>query len=91
MVSIDSDILPTTTLIREASKVCACCIVQYEISNALFMDGKTLYPKKQFHSSPSWVCLHFSGTTPPQYLKGQVGRKDFNNLTLYSSLQMIVM
>lgn len=40
--------------------------------NSLFIDGKTLYPKKQFHSSPSWVCLHLSGTTPPQYLMGQI-------------------
>lgn len=37
-------------------------------SNLLFIDGNTLYPKKQFHSSPSCVCLHLSGTTPPQYL-----------------------
>lgn len=47
-------------------------IVQIKTRNSLFIDGKTLYPKKQFHSSPSWVCLHFSGTTPPQYLMGQV-------------------
>lgn len=50
-------------------------IVQNETPNSLFIDGKTLYPKKQFHSSPSWVFLHLSGTTPPQYLK-RAGEKD---------------
>lgn len=35
------------------------------------MDGNTLYPKKQFHSSPGWICLHLSGTIPPQYLTEQ--------------------
>ncbi len=54
-----------------------------ETTNSLFIDGKTLYPKKQFHSSPSWVCLHFSGTTPPQYLMGQV-RTDFSNPVISS-------
>lgn len=38
------------------------------LSASLLIEGKTLYPKKQFHSSPSWVCLHLSGTTAPQYL-----------------------
>lgn len=38
------------------------------MKNLLFIEGKTLYPKKQFHSSPSWLCLHLSGTTLPQYL-----------------------
>ena len=49
-----------------------CSEFCFETLNSLFIDGKTLYPKKQFHSSPSWVCLHLSGTTPPQYLMGQI-------------------
>lgn len=39
------------------------------VSDSLLIDGKTRYPKKQFHSSPSWVWLHLSGITPPQYLR----------------------
>lgn len=48
-----------------------CCFKNY-IQSSLFIDGKTLYPKKHFHSSPSWVFLHLSGTTPPQYLIRQM-------------------
>lgn len=50
-------------------------IIQNETPSLLFIDGKTLYPKKQFHSSPSWVCLHLSGTTPPQYLMSRGERQ----------------
>lgn len=46
-------------------------VVPNETRDSLFIDGNTLYPKKQFHSSPWWVCLHLSGTTPPQYLTVQ--------------------
>lgn len=58
--------------------------LEYIDSNSLFIVGKTLYPKKQFHSSPSWFCLHLSGTTPPQYLMGQMIRADINDLAISS-------
>lgn len=56
-----------------------------ETPDSLFIDGKTLYPKKQFHSSPSWVCLHLSGTTPPQYLMGQIMTDLSNRMMLSES------
>lgn len=64
---------------------CLSCTEQNESPDSLFIDGKTLYPKKQFHSSPSWVCLHLSGTTPPQYLTGQIMTNLSNRMILSES------
>lgn len=52
------------TVLSLSEKLGLCC-------DSLFSVGKSLYPKKQFHSSPTWACLQLSGTSPPQYLHKQ--------------------